>query len=415
MTTGDKLQIAVPVFFCLCAAAHAQHTSENAITSSEDAFGKTVGLDSIGIYGSDNVRGFSPIVAGNVRVEGLYFDIQGSPTGRVVADSTIHVGIAAQSDSFPAPTGIADLSLRSSGAMPSLSIIANTGPFASRGLIFDGALPLTGTRLTAALGASMARDHLASGGHATSMSVGVVPRWQLSEHMAITSFWGRSYTDDENPTPVYVPRLGVPPRVSHARYPGSSWLGNNYHSDTAGILGHAIWSDWTIRGGLFYSAQVIDAAYSNLFLEVTPQGEAEQIIVAGQPQHASSVSGELRASRAIKDGSRRHLLLGTVRWRNSTTSYGGDVLIDAGAVNVNAPPEMTKPVFEFGELSHAHRNQITGGASYRLTWEHVGELGLGLQRTTYRKQDTQPEVASFRSTTSAWLPNLTLAVPIRPT
>lgn len=412
MTTRDKLWITTPVFLWLCAAAHAQHASENVLTSSEDAFGKTVGVDSIGIYGSDNVRGFSPIVAGNVRVEGLYFDIQGSPTGRVIADSTIHVGIAAQGDSFPAPTGITDLSLRGSDARSSLSIIANAGPFASRGLIFDGTLSLRGAQLTTAVGASMARDHLASGGRSTSMSVGVVPRWHPSEHIEIASFWGRSYVDDENPTPIYVPGVGLPPRINQGHYPGPSWLGNSYHSDTAGIIGHAAWSDWTIRSGLFYSAQVADAVYSNLFVGITPQGEAEQVIIAGRPQHASSVSGELRASRAIQDGSLRHLLLGTVRWRNSTTGYGGDAVIDAGMVNVNAPQEMTKPAFEFGEPSHARRNQIAGGLSYRLAWEHVGEFGVGLQRTTYRKRDSQPDVTPLRGTTSAWLPNVTLALPM---
>ena len=52
-------------------AAHAQRTEENVTTSSEDAFGRSIGNESIGIYNEGDVRGFSPIEAGNVRIEGL--------------------------------------------------------------------------------------------------------------------------------------------------------------------------------------------------------------------------------------------------------------------------------------------------------------------------------------------------------
>ena len=58
--------------------AFAQHPSDNPVTSATDAFGLTVGLESTGIYGPTSVRGFSPQAAGNVRIEGLYFDEQGA-------------------------------------------------------------------------------------------------------------------------------------------------------------------------------------------------------------------------------------------------------------------------------------------------------------------------------------------------
>ena len=56
--------------------AMAQRTDENAVKSAEDAFGVTVGHESLGIYSADNIRGFSPGVAGNFRMEGMYFDVQ---------------------------------------------------------------------------------------------------------------------------------------------------------------------------------------------------------------------------------------------------------------------------------------------------------------------------------------------------
>jgi len=66
------------------APAEAQHTSDNPVASAEDAFGLTLGLESIGLYTPTSVRGFSRQVAGNVRIDGLYFDQQGGLSNRVV-------------------------------------------------------------------------------------------------------------------------------------------------------------------------------------------------------------------------------------------------------------------------------------------------------------------------------------------
>jgi iron complex outermembrane recepter protein len=93
-------------------SAYAQRTDNNAVTQVDDAFGASVGDEQIGIYNAYDVRGFSPVDAGNVRIEGLYFDQQSNPTDRLVDGNTIHVGISAQGYAFPAPTGIADYSLR---------------------------------------------------------------------------------------------------------------------------------------------------------------------------------------------------------------------------------------------------------------------------------------------------------------
>jgi hypothetical protein len=65
------------------APAYAQQASNNAVTQSEDAFGRAVGNERIGIYSNEEVRGFNPLEAGNNRLEGLYID-QGQITSRPV-------------------------------------------------------------------------------------------------------------------------------------------------------------------------------------------------------------------------------------------------------------------------------------------------------------------------------------------
>ena len=62
----------------LAGSAHAQRAGDNAVTAAEDAFGATLGNETIGLYSSKQVRGFSPVDAGNVRMDGVYFDRQGT-------------------------------------------------------------------------------------------------------------------------------------------------------------------------------------------------------------------------------------------------------------------------------------------------------------------------------------------------
>ena len=59
---------------CALAAAPAaaqERSDDNAVIEAEDAFGISVGRESLGIYSPGNARGFSPSAAGNVRIEGL--------------------------------------------------------------------------------------------------------------------------------------------------------------------------------------------------------------------------------------------------------------------------------------------------------------------------------------------------------
>jgi iron complex outermembrane receptor protein len=123
--------------------AYAQHAADNPVVSADDGFGLTIGIESTGIYNPGSIRGFSPQVAGNVRIDGLYFDQQGGLTNRIIEGSTVRVGISEIGYAFPAPTGVVDYDLRhASGGAPTASIIAEAGPFDIRSLSIDGSVPL---------------------------------------------------------------------------------------------------------------------------------------------------------------------------------------------------------------------------------------------------------------------------------
>ena len=96
----SSLRFAMTLLVALPAAA--QRADDNAVTAASDAFGVTVGLQTIGLYGPLNVRGFNPAQAENLRIEGLYYDQQITSSNPFLFNrSDVKVGIAAQSYSFP--------------------------------------------------------------------------------------------------------------------------------------------------------------------------------------------------------------------------------------------------------------------------------------------------------------------------
>ncbi|MBX9729087.1 MAG: hypothetical protein K2X31_09280 [Sphingopyxis sp.] len=113
-------------------------SDENAIRAAEDAFGTSIGRETIGLYSSQNIRGFSPISAGNARIEGLYFDQVWGMTSRIRRSTTVRVGISALGFPFPAPTGIVDYSFRTPGREASLGLAAGVDSYGKHDQGADG-------------------------------------------------------------------------------------------------------------------------------------------------------------------------------------------------------------------------------------------------------------------------------------
>ncbi|MEQ9449146.1 MAG: hypothetical protein RLN70_09620, partial [Rhodospirillaceae bacterium] len=122
------------------------------VTSAQDAFGTSIGEESIGLYSSQEARGFSPRDAGNMRIEGLFYDQQGNFgfSNQLIQRTTIRVGLSAQSYPFPAPTGIADIRLRLPGNEIRTSVSAVHGPYRNYSGQVDLETPVVKGKLGAA-------------------------------------------------------------------------------------------------------------------------------------------------------------------------------------------------------------------------------------------------------------------------
>ena len=396
--------------------AFGQRTGENAVESADDAFGTSVGNENIGLYSAGDVRGFSPVTAGNVRLEGLSVTDHGGFTSRVVGGSTIRVGLSAQGYPFPAPTGIADYSLRRSGNEAVLSPVLILGPNGAVTLEVDGQLPIVRDRLSVAAGVGYRYEEWfrgqdgGPGEDGRQLHGGGVLRWRPSDGVELSSFYGRvEVRDDRTIGQIFTAGPYLPPRIER-RFFGLDWAKSQAERQFYGGVGSAELSEnWQVRAGLFRWENE-SSSRTELYRNVQPDGSAQRQIVATRGQAQASTSGELRSSWSAVEGDRRHSVHLAARGRDTRRFYGGAAVRNLGPAVIGENSDVAEPDFTFGPLSRDEVRQITGGIGYELRWPGVAELSLGLQRTDYEKNSFIPGRPTLTTQDSPWLYNGTLAL-----
>lgn len=396
--------LVLPLLLCGTAAA-AQRANENAAGAAEDAFGVTVGNDQIGLYDSGNVRGFSPVAAGNIRIEGMSVTQYGFTT-RITDASVIRVGITAQNYPFPAPTGIADFSLRTAGDRPLLSTVATFGPVGNYQIELDGQAPLVPHRLGLAAGFTDHYNGGIRGLHSNFVAAGGVLRWRPADGIEIKPFFARieTYADRASPPLYFAAGPFLPPPIPR-RYDPLRWADGRDSIEMMGMTASSRLTDnWSLKAGLFRWTDYTKRAFQDLYEGVEPDGTAQRAMVASRDQHAAAFSGEIRSTWSLPEGPRRHILIADLRGRSTDRDYGGSDVVDLGAADIFHPAVLPEPVLAFGPLSTDRVRQVTAGLDYQLLWRGVGGLSFNVQKTDYRKTTIRfPGDAPVVSRETPWL------------
>src|SRR6476659_492806 len=200
---------------------------ENAVTQAEDAFGFSVGRETLGIYNADNARGFSPTSAGNLRIDGLYFAPVVDLSGLAVESQSIKVGLSAQGYPFAAPSGIVDISLRRPADEPGASVIVSGDSYGTYSGEVDGSLPLS-ANLGVGIGLQGGRTHFADGTRNWYHAEALVGRWRPAPGFELMPCWNVFTDVDDNSSPVYIPAGPfLPPQPRAGHFPGPWWNGIN--------------------------------------------------------------------------------------------------------------------------------------------------------------------------------------------
>ncbi|HYD86919.1 MAG TPA: TonB-dependent receptor [Vitreimonas sp.] len=412
---GFNSSAAAAALLCLSSgAAHAQRVDENAVRSAEDAFGASVGNERIGLYSDVDARGFSPVAAGNIRLEGLYIDNPIGFSGRLVSGSTLRVGITAQGYPFPAPTGLSDYALRSVGDESVVSVNGSVGPFGGHALSVDMQQPFRDGDLSFAGGVAYRRDEPTPGAADEIYAAGGVLHWQASERLVIQPFFAVFDLPSLRSTPlVFTDGASAPPE-SPARNLSPDWVWSRSFRPLYGTIANFELSDsWTLRAGLFRVENETERQRTALLRNTQADGSLDMFVAASQEQSFGSTSGELRATWSGDEGPRRHALHLSVRGRAADRTYGGGVSVPLGPSNLYEDvPDLPEPVIAFGPQSQDEVRQTTLGVAYQGVWTGVGEVRLGVQRANYEKTVIAPSAPVIVSTDEPWLYDAALAVPI---
>ncbi|MBM3513910.1 MAG: TonB-dependent receptor [Alphaproteobacteria bacterium] len=405
---------AVGVFAALIThgpSAVAQRANENAVVMAEDAFGTQVGNESIGLYNAADVRGFSPTEAGNLHIEGLYFDRQGDHTNRIIASSTVRVGLSAQSYPFPAPTGIVDFSLRRPGEKPVTSAVFTYGPFDQAQLEVDTQLPISAEKLSVGAGAMAFLEKTPSHKSSGVWNVGSIARWRPTDNLEILPFGAINYRyGREGPPNILLAGPALPPVYPRHIYFGQDWADLSSEQSTLGMIARAdLGNAWTLRTGVFRSLNFRTEQAENLFRNTRADGRTDREVVILQPNRLDSVSGEARLSHVTIDDDRRHTFHASLRARAKLRTFGGSATIPLGPGIIGVPDPEPQPNFSLGPISRSKVRQGTFGVAYEGLWRDVGELSLGVQKTKYRRRSFLPGLPTVTSKDDPWLYNGTIA------
>jgi iron complex outermembrane receptor protein len=395
------------------APANAQGVGANPISDAEDAFGSNVGGEGLGIYSPGDVRGFSPTDAGNVRIEGLYIDRQTELTSRLVAGNRIRIGPSALGYAFPAPSGIADYRLRTAGSEAVLSVSGKWDSFAGWLVEADGLLPVFGERLGIAAGAGFYRNDFAYGNTNDVLSTSASLVWHPARSTELKPFWSRIRVVDEEAYPIVIGNgTDLPPRQSRRRFLGQQWADFDVERLTYGGLGRTNIGNFTIRGGVFRSANNTLEGHT-ILLEAAPRGVlAARTAIASPPRSNASTSGELNISRRFSLGRSRHELLAAVRARSQFRTYGGSDAQALPSAAFDEPLPVSRPDFSFTQQTEDRVKQRTIGLAYQGQLQGLGRLNLGVQRSNYRKGVVAPTGALPESRARPWLFNAGAAIAL---
>lgn len=431
---GLRLAACTLLAAALPACANAQQKSqENVVTSSDDAFGNSVGLETSGLYSQYSTRGFSPTDTGNARLDGIYFDPVSTVTLRLRSSQAIRVGYAALEYPFTAPTGIVDTQLRTAGNDFHAGLEAHLQQYGSHVFILDTQIPVVDDHFALVAGVSQGEAKYVDGAHERNYSFAIKPVFRFGG-IEISPFYSDNLVRDSRPRPVVVVSPGryflpdIPP-IKH--YYGLSWpRASKDNINLGGTIKARISGRLSLRAGLFESRLLHKVNYTDIYVVTQPAGESIHQFLAYPRQDLHSWSGEVQLGYRLQSRRWHHRIIVGFRGRDRHTEYGGSDCFDFGTATLGVPdsgidpailppelgcraglPPEQKPVFDFPEQSYSTVRQTSFMVGYLGKLEGVGQVNLGLQRARFRGRSVTPD-GTIEQGTDEWLYNASLGVDI---
>ena len=403
---------AVMILIAAASPSRAQRAAENAVNAAEDAFGTSIGNETIGLYSATSARGFDPGAAGNIRMEGLYFDQQGVLQGQLYAGTTVRVGLSAQSYPFLAPTGIVDTRLRRPKDQWAGGASFTLGPYDGKEVEVELSAPIVPGKLGTFITLTGTDSKLDTRGVWHQFTYAGMASWTPSDKIEVVAFL-QGHEAFINVQPFIFTAGGIiPPQYDRSVYFGQPWARRDRLSDHFGTIGSVrLADDWLLRAGIFRSVYDTPEDYVTFFRNVDANGHASSLdLLKASPNRDVSTSGEVRLTHTIVDGPLLHTFHLAVRGRDAHHFFGGGASASLGPADIGVYDPRPEPTYVVPTPNLDQVSQVTPGVSYVGRWLKVGEFSVGLQKSFYRREVTVPGLAPTRTESNPWLYNGTLGV-----
>lgn len=406
-----RLRISSLFLLAIPATAAAQQPAAapsvtDVVRAADDAFGRRIGVEEVGLYSEGEVRGFSLQSAGNYRIDGHYFVRNASPSNVTIDGTVIRVGVNGLRTDFAAPSGVLQYDL--AAAAPGLAGSVEAGWWGGSGpvLALRGAAASADGRIGISGGVQINPwQHYVDGSGGDYYSVGAVPRWRPSPGVSIAAIASRTWFTPQTDS-LFAVSGRVPEGVTRDLYRGQQWMTNADYTTVIGALADVDRGGWHVGASAFLAEQDAPRSVFNLItLPATGSGPADYLIVATPDQRFRSLSGEVLVARNFATGAARHRLIAMARLRDSGSRTSAGIAASLGTIaDLDRPPVFARPAFAFDpRRSRDAVRQWSLGLGYRLSVGDRIELRGDVQRAEYRRRVVELDGTEEARTSRPWL------------
>ena len=391
--------------------ALAQKAGAYATNQAQDAFGVTVGPQTIGLYSETDIRGFNPQQAGNARVEEVYVDLLNLLIPRVKESSAVRVGFTALGYPSPAPSGIVAYRLRDPGDEFHATAGINAKEYGGSTLQYDAEHPIIKGHMSLQTGIALGDTRYADGINSHSLAMGLIPEISF-KGVDIKSYFSLLVPVDTPTRPLVLSAGGfLPPMIPARRSLVQKWATNRVYNYNNGVVVRAELSPRAqFRGGFLQSRIERKANYTELFNVQDPSGSARHTLLSDPRQDAFANSWEGVVYYRLGQGRLRNTLSAGLRGRHRRIESGGSDRRDFGVVALGTPDPETQPVFIYGPVNVATIRQNTYSVGYVGRLGELAQLNLGLSKADYRGEVRTAAGVRTGSSAKPWLYNASLLV-----
>jgi iron complex outermembrane receptor protein len=365
-------------------------SAANAVAQADDAFGGSVGQETVGIYSDTDVRGFNPQRAGNSRMDGVYFDQLTIVPTRLREGSDIRVGFTALDYPAPAPTGIVAHRLRPVEAKETLNFGVHFTAYG--GFTQDNYLqtPVVSGHFGIGTGFSYAKSGNPDGAVQNTLNLGLIAPVRFGGFEIKPLFSGSFLYDGDTREIVTVNGPFVPSVPKAGNKLAQSWARQKTNNYNVGVLVRAPFTGCLgFRGGFVQQRMDRIENYTEIYSVYAADNSANDLIAIDPRQNSYTNSWDALLYYRIEDKPIRHTLMLQYRGRRRHVESGGSDVVDfckpdpCDGLKLGQRDPHPKPEVHFGRVSVATLRQDNFTLGYIGRWQDVGQLNLGVSKALY--------------------------------